>query len=77
MSALSPADVDDALADGPTQTEYGNPSLIGLTEREREVYVSCDLEGLRPADVAPVLDVSPSTVRTLLSRARQKRGESR
>lgn len=53
-----------------------NVRLSRLTDAEREVYVSCEKEGLRPADLARHVEWSESTIRTYLSRARQKVGES-
>ncbi|MFC3476098.1 sigma factor-like helix-turn-helix DNA-binding protein [Halobacterium litoreum] len=50
--------------------------LARLTDAEREVYVSCEEEGLRPAELAQYTEWSESTVRTLLARGRRKVGES-
>lgn len=80
MSAVRRGAVDvdvGGLEDDHDRVSNGNLDLGGLTEREREVWVSCEVEGLRPVDLAPYLDVSASTVRTLLSRAREKRGGRR
>jgi len=55
--------------------EVARRRLNRLSDAEREVYESVEFEGLRPADLAPYTDWSESTIRTLLSRARQKVGE--
>jgi len=47
--------------------------LSGLSEREREVWRSVELHGYRPADLARETGADPSTIRTLLERARRKR----
>lgn len=73
---LSSGEVEAARQEnGPELTERGEVDLTGLTEREREVFMSCHVHGLRPVDVARELGVSPSTVRTILSRVRRKRGD--
>lgn len=51
------------------------PDLTGLTDAERVVYVSCDLEGLTPSELADFEKWDASTIRTLLSRARDKMDE--
>lgn len=62
---------DDVRTDGLAPT----PNLAGLTEAEREVFVSVDLEGLSPSELASFTDWDASTIRTILSRARRKRAE--
>jgi len=42
-----------------------------LTERQREVMHLCALNGLSAVEAAKTLDISPSTARVLLHRARQ------
>lgn len=46
--------------------------LSGLSEREREVWRSVELHGYRPRDLAAETGAEPSTIRTLLDRARRK-----
>lgn len=48
------------------------PNLSRLSEAETQVYRACELDGLRPAELADATDRTPSTVRTILSRARRK-----
>lgn len=62
---------DDVRTDGMAVA----PNLTGLSEAEREVFVSIDLEGLSPAELANYAPWNASTIRTLLSRARRKRAE--
>lgn len=50
-----------------------NVDLTGLSEREREVWLSVELHGYRPRDLAVETGAEPSTIRTLLARARRKR----
>ena len=50
--------------------------LDRLSPAERDVYRSVDREGMRPVDLAGHLDRSPSTIRTILHRARAKLGET-
>lgn len=52
------------------------PNLTGLSEAERDVWVSVELEGFTPLELSRVSERDCSTIRTLLKRARQKRGES-
>lgn len=47
-------------------------ALEALTPREREVFVLCELEGAASAEVARVLAVTESTVRSLLTLARRR-----
>lgn len=51
--------------------EESNP----LSPAESEVFVAVEVEGLTPTEVAEKTGRAPSTVRTLLFRAREKRGE--
>lgn len=47
-----------------------------LTEMERKVFVSVEMEGVSPAELAQFRDFpSASTIRTHLRRARRKRGD--
>ena len=55
------------------QTNLSQWELAELSEAEQEVFESVEIHGLRPADVARSTGREPSTVRTLLSRARSKR----
>lgn len=48
---------------------------IPLSDAEREVFLAVSVEGLTPTEVAQRTGRTPSTVRTLLFRARGKRGE--
>jgi DNA-directed RNA polymerase specialized sigma24 family protein len=50
-----------------------DPDLSGLTRREREVWLSVEMHGYRPADLAHETGADPSTIRTLLASARRKR----
>ena len=47
-------------------------SRADLSEAEREVWIAAETEGLRPCEIAEETGRSPSTVRTLLQRARRK-----
>lgn len=44
----------------------------GLPDRQREVLLLVDHEGMRPVDVAAALDLNPVTVRAHLFKARRK-----
>jgi len=44
-----------------------------LSDAEREVYESCEKNGLRPSELAKYSDRDASSIRTLLRRARRKR----
>lgn len=44
--------------------------LEELSERQREVFDLCDLQGFAPAEVSRMLDLEPVTVRSHLFRAR-------
>jgi len=57
--------------------EVARQRLSRLSDAERDVYESVELEGLRASELARYTEWSESTVRTLLSRARQKVGESK
>jgi len=48
------------------------PNLAPLTDAEKKVWLSCERGGLRPSEYAAQSRHEPSTVRTLLSRARGK-----
>lgn len=50
--------------------------LAVLPPREREAFVLCDLEGLRPVDAADVMGVADSTVRAALTLARRRMREA-
>lgn len=56
--------------DQPRLRAYGRYS--GLTAAEADVYRRVEEAGARPVDVARRTDRDPSTVRTLLQRAREK-----
>jgi RNA polymerase sigma-70 factor (ECF subfamily) len=47
-------------------------ALVGLTERERAVFVLCELEGLETRRVALALGITSITVRRHLGRARKR-----
>jgi RNA polymerase sigma-70 factor (ECF subfamily) len=71
--------VELADAAGPPQraeeaelAELLRAALEALTPREREVFVLRDLEGVASAEVAQVLEVTESTVRSLLTLARRR-----
>ena len=49
--------------------------LSGMTEREREVFRSVEVHGIRPADLAEMTGSDTSTIRTLLASARDARGD--
>ncbi|MEO0662394.1 MAG: sigma-70 family RNA polymerase sigma factor, partial [Planctomycetota bacterium] len=46
--------------------------LSVLPPREREAFVLCDLEGMRPVDAAEVMGVADSTVRAALTLGRRR-----
>ncbi|MEL6713976.1 MAG: sigma-70 family RNA polymerase sigma factor [Planctomycetota bacterium] len=46
--------------------------LSMLPPREREAFVLCDLEGMRPVDAAEVMGVADSTVRAALTLGRRR-----
>jgi len=48
-----------------------------MTDRERQVWRSVEVHGMRPADLARETDADPSTIRTVLESAREKRGVQR
>jgi len=62
-----------------TETEQiglaSSAKLARLPDGERYAYRSCVLQGLRPKDAARGADVSASTLRTQLHRARKKLDE--
>lgn len=58
------------------QTNLGDWSLRGLSPAEREVYRAVEEAGRPIQAVAVTTERDPSTVRTLLHRARRKRGEA-
>ncbi len=62
---------DQAAEDGEVRRLVAD-ALAGLTDREREVFVLRDLEGVPTDEVASTLGVGESTVRTLLSLARRR-----
>ncbi|DAC85287.1 hypothetical protein QIT48_gp09 [Haloterrigena jeotgali icosahedral virus 1] len=66
---------DEATDDVRTDGMVPKPTLTGLTDAEREVFVSVDLEGLSPSELASFTKWEASTIRTILSRARRKRAE--
>ena len=47
-----------------------------LPPREREAFVLCDLEGMRPVDAAEVMGVADSTVRAALTLGRRRMKEA-
>jgi len=57
------------------QTNIGDWELRDLSPAERDVY-ELAREGKSPTAIAGETDREPTTVRTLLYRARRKRGES-
>ncbi len=59
-----------------TQSNLSQWQLADLSDAEREVFESVEIHGLRPTEVADRTGRKPTTVRTLLSRARRKRGEN-
>jgi RNA polymerase sigma-70 factor (ECF subfamily) len=67
---------DDGAAD-PAQIaqshelcDLAKQSLLRLDEPQRAVVVLCDIEGMRYAEIAEVLNIELGTVRSRLSRAR-------
>ena len=44
---------------------------LGLTERQRQVFDLCELEGLPSTEVGERLDIAPATVRVTLLKARR------
>ena len=50
----------------------GSQGLRSLSPRERETFVLRDLEGLATPEVARILDIGESSVRSLLSLARRR-----
>lgn len=74
IPAAAPIDADD-VADAALEAERARwLPTSELSDAEREAYLACEVEGLAPSELAalPDVDVSPSTVRTQLSRARRK-----
>jgi len=47
-------------------------AVATLSDRDREVIVRCDLEGVAPVELAAELDIDPGTVRVRRHRARLK-----
>lgn len=76
---LSPLDADDVAAGLEEAEEDRKLPTSELTEGEREAFIACEREGIAPSEFAnlPDVDVSASTVRTQLSRARSKVKEAR
>jgi RNA polymerase sigma-70 factor (ECF subfamily) len=68
----SPLPHPESEVDRREVTEILRRALAGLPEREREVFVLRDLEGLPSAEVASVLEIGESTARTILSLARRR-----
>lgn len=60
---------------GNEQSNLSRFEFADLTESEREVYRLVERDGYAPADIAQGTQRDASTVRTLLHRARKKRGE--
>jgi len=74
-AGLEPADPltgPERRAEVADETRRMLEILDGLPEKERTALVLRDLEGLSTAEVAEILDSSPVTVRTQISRARLK-----
>jgi len=61
-------EADDDLTHGARQR---------LTDRERQVWRSVKVHGMRPADLARADGMDPSTVRSVLRSARDKVGDRR
>lgn len=59
---------DDAVLEAASEI----PDLSPLSEAEKKVWLSCERGGLRPSEFAAESRFEPSTVRTMLSRARRK-----
>jgi DNA-directed RNA polymerase specialized sigma24 family protein len=77
LSGLAKAEQEVWLdIDSRADLSEQRPDLSGLSDAEKEVYKSVEERGFAPAQIArgnP--DVTASEVRTLLQRAREKRGE--
>lgn len=68
-----PIGFDSDPTDGVLSVRGMDVDTAGLTEREREVWLSVDVHGIRPADLAIMTDAEESTIRSLLHDARRKR----
>ncbi|MCP3982457.1 MAG: RNA polymerase sigma factor [bacterium] len=75
------SDLDEAPDEGPDPAEAASraerarrleQAVEQLSEREREAFVLCELEGLETRQVAQALGVTSITVRRHLSRARRR-----
>lgn len=55
--------------------EEGLPYILSLSQQEKQVLTMCS-HGYSNADIAQVLDVSPSTINTYITRASHKMGVS-
>ena len=72
IPAAAPIDGDD-VADAVLEAERARwLPTSELSDAEREAYISCEVEGLAPSELADYVSRSASTIRTQLSRARRK-----
>lgn len=71
----APTQTHEPRAQGPGLDERRATSLVRtyleeLSERQREVFELCDLQGYAPVEVGEMLELEPVTVRSHLFRAR-------
>jgi RNA polymerase sigma-70 factor (ECF subfamily) len=73
-----PGDLEDrpSVEPGPEERLDLERALSSLPLIDREVLVMVDVLGFRPAEAAPILDVSPETLRVRLHRARGRMREA-
>lgn len=62
----------DRMAEGQDLARRLEQALERLTERERSVFVLCELEGLDTGEIASALGITRITVRRHLGRARSR-----
>lgn len=70
---IPPRGFDSDPTDGVLSVRGLTVDTSGMTEREREVFLSVDVHGIRPADLAIMTDANESTIRSHLNNARRKR----
>lgn len=73
LEAVTPSDQPgaDELLDRRETARIVRAFFSELAPRQREVIELVDLQGLQPAEAAKILEVSPSTARVHLHRARR------
>ncbi len=70
--ARPPLPRPDQISERSELRELIGAALGVLPDREREAFVLRDLEGLSGAEAAAAMDITPATVRSLLSLARRR-----